>query len=143
MHPVRTTFTVGADTPEAMAARAVKYADAKSIKVKLTGELDLDLARVRAIRAARPDVWLGVDGNQGFRSANCRRWSADSASNACSLLEQPLPRGREADLEGFDSPIPIAATKACCRSTTCRAPSAASTSSTSSSTSAAASPKAC
>jgi L-alanine-DL-glutamate epimerase-like enolase superfamily enzyme len=25
------------------------------------------------------------------------------------VLEQPLPRGREADLEGFESPIPIAA----------------------------------
>jgi L-alanine-DL-glutamate epimerase-like enolase superfamily enzyme len=25
------------------------------------------------------------------------------------LLEQPLPRGQEAELEGFDSPIPIAA----------------------------------
>ena len=26
-----------------------------------------------------------------------------------SLLEQPLPRGREADLDGVDSPVPIAA----------------------------------
>ena len=66
VHPVRTTLTVSADTVEAMTARAVKYATAKAIKVKLTGELDLDLARVRSIRAARPDVWLGVDANQGY-----------------------------------------------------------------------------
>jgi hypothetical protein len=34
--------------------------------VKLTGELDLD-PRPRALDpAARPDVWLGVDANQGY-----------------------------------------------------------------------------
>jgi L-alanine-DL-glutamate epimerase-like enolase superfamily enzyme len=65
VHPVRTTLTVSADTVEAMTARAVKY-NTKAIKVKLTGELELDLARVRSIRAARPDVWLGVDANQGY-----------------------------------------------------------------------------
>ena len=70
VRPVRTTLTVSADTVEAMTARAVSYADAKAIKVKLTGELDLDLARVRSIRAARPDVWLGVDANQGYSLGN-------------------------------------------------------------------------
>ncbi|HVJ70045.1 MAG TPA: dipeptide epimerase, partial [Sphingomicrobium sp.] len=54
--PLRTTFTLGADDPEVMAAGATGYAGAKSIKVKLTGELELDIARVKAIRAARPDV---------------------------------------------------------------------------------------
>lgn len=44
------------------------YARARLIKVKLTGELALDLARVDAIRDARPDVWLGVDGNCGQRA---------------------------------------------------------------------------
>src|SRR6185295_17176469 len=66
VHPVRTTLTVSADTVEAMTARALKYAHAKAIKVKLTGELDLDLARVRSIRAARPDVWRGVDATRGY-----------------------------------------------------------------------------
>jgi L-alanine-DL-glutamate epimerase-like enolase superfamily enzyme len=49
-----------------MAQAAVGYAQARAIKIKLTGDTALDLARVAAIRAARPDVWLGVDGNQGF-----------------------------------------------------------------------------
>ena len=66
LKPLVTTFTLGADEPEVMAEGARNYADARAIKVKLTGELDLDIARVRAIRAARPDVWLGVDANQGF-----------------------------------------------------------------------------
>ncbi len=106
--PIVTTFTVSADTPEAMAAVARGYAQAKSIKVKLTGELDLDLARVAAIRAARPDVWMGVDGNQGFSRGDLEALVEGLAPHGVSLLEQPLARGREADLEGFRSPIPIA-----------------------------------
>lgn len=106
--PIVTTFTIGADTPEAMAAKAISYAGARSIKVKLTGELDLDLARVAAICAARPDVWLGVDGNQGFARADLEALTAALAEHRVALLEQPLPRGAEAELEGFRSPVPIA-----------------------------------
>ena len=106
--PLRTTFTLGADTPSAMAERARRYGEALSIKVKLTGELELDIARLRAIRAARPDVWLGVDGNQGFTRAQLDRLVAVLEDTAVSLLEQPLARGREADLDGFASPVPIA-----------------------------------
>lgn len=106
--PVRTTFTVSADTPERMAARATGYRQAKAVKVKLTGELDLDLARVAAIRAARPDVWLGVDGNQGFARGDLETLIAGLCTHDVALLEQPLPRGREAELEGLKSPIPVA-----------------------------------
>lgn len=105
---LRTTFTLGADTPERMADGARNCAEAKSIKIKLTGDLDLDLARVRAIRRARPDVWLGVDGNQGFVIDQLAMLAGALDDLGVSLLEQPLARGREADLEGFASPIPIA-----------------------------------
>jgi L-alanine-DL-glutamate epimerase-like enolase superfamily enzyme len=107
-HPLRTTFTLGADTPEIMAEGARRYADAKSIKVKLTGELELDIARVKAIRAARPDVWLGVDGNQGFVVDQLDELVAVLEEQQVSLLEQPLARGREADLYGYQSQVPIA-----------------------------------
>jgi L-alanine-DL-glutamate epimerase-like enolase superfamily enzyme len=109
VRPVRTTLTVSADTVEAMTARAVKYANARAIKVKLTGELDLDLARVRSIRAARPDVWLGVDANQGYSLGMLPALVRGLCEQRVLLLEQPLPRDREADLQGFDSVIPIAA----------------------------------
>jgi len=106
--PLRTTFTLGADEPEVMAAGAVRYAGAKSIKVKLTGELELDIARVRAIRSARPDVWLGVDGNQGFVIDQLDRLVASLQEEQVSLLEQPLARGHETELYGYKSPVPIA-----------------------------------
>jgi len=106
--PIVTTFTISADTPEAMAATALRYAQAQSIKVKLTGELALDLARVAAIRAARPDVWLGVDGNQGFVRGDLDALVEGLLPHRVSLLEQPLARGAEADLDGYRSAIPLA-----------------------------------
>ena len=107
--PLVTTFTLGADDPQVMAEAARGYAEAKAIKLKLTGELGLDLARVQAVRAARPDAWIGVDANQGFARRDLDRLVEGLVAQRVLLLEQPLPRGREADLEGFDSPIPIAA----------------------------------
>lgn len=107
--PLRTTFTIGADDPAHMAAKACAHAQARSIKVKLTGDLDLDIARVAAIRAARPDVWLGVDANQGFVAADLDALVAAMVAARVSLIEQPLPRGQDAMLEGLDSPIPLAA----------------------------------
>ncbi len=107
--PLRTTFTVGADEPAKMAEEATAWRQARSIKVKLTGELDLDIARVHAIRAARPDVWLGVDANQGFKIGDLDALVAAMVAAEVSLIEQPLARGREADLDGYDAPIPLAA----------------------------------
>ncbi|WP_029013413.1 dipeptide epimerase [Niveispirillum irakense] len=106
--PLRTTYTLGADTPEAMAQGAVNYADARAIKIKLTGDLPLDMARVEAIHAARPDAWLSVDGNQGFTIDQLDPLVTTLRAAGVALLEQPLARTRDADLEGYKCPIPVA-----------------------------------
>jgi L-Ala-D/L-Glu epimerase len=107
--PLVTTFTLGADDPAVMAAGARKYAQARCLKLKLTGDLDLDIARVRAVRAARPDVWMGVDANQGYGINSLDSLVGALIPADVMLLEQPLKRGCEADLDGFKSRIPIAA----------------------------------
>jgi len=104
-----TTFTLGAESPETMAAGARRYAAARALKLKLTGDLELDRARVRAVRAVRPDVWLGVDANQAYRIGELPRLIEVLVETRVELIEQPLARGREADLEGLESPIPLAA----------------------------------
>ena len=126
-----------------MAAKAVEYAQAKSLKLKLTGELPLDAERVRAVRKARPDAWMGVDANQGFTPASLTALMPDLVACKVKLVEQPFARGREADLDGLPLPDPgrRRRERAGARRTSSRW-SAASTSSTSSSTSAAASPRA-
>lgn len=107
--PLVTTFTLGADDPAAMAAGARKFSQARSLKLKLTGDLKDDIERVRAVRAARPEVWMGVDANQGYGIDSLGQLMDVLESANVSLLEQPLKRGREADLDGFKSRIPIAA----------------------------------
>lgn len=107
--PLITTFTLGADAPEKMVAGARKYSQARSLKLKLTGELAVDIERVRAVRAARPEVWLGVDANQGYGIDTLPKLIDTLVAAKVSLIEQPLRRGREADLDGFDCPIELAA----------------------------------
>jgi L-alanine-DL-glutamate epimerase-like enolase superfamily enzyme len=107
--PLVTTFTLGADEPATMAAGARKFAQARALKLKLTGDLKDDIERVRAVRTARPEVWMGVDANQGYGIDSLGSLMGVLESANVSLLEQPLKRGREADLTGFKSKIPIAA----------------------------------
>jgi L-alanine-DL-glutamate epimerase-like enolase superfamily enzyme len=104
-----TTYTIGAGDPAAMAAKAVEYAEARSIKLKLTGDVAQDIERVRAVRKARPDVWLAVDANQGFNPDSLESMMPALVAGRVKLLEQPFARGRERDLEGLRSVIPIAA----------------------------------
>ena len=107
--PLVTTFTLGADYPPAMAEGARKYALAQALKVKLTGDLELDIERVEAVREARPEVWIGVDANQGYTMAALGPLISALVEANVAQLEQPLARGHEADLGNFDSPIPIVA----------------------------------
>jgi L-alanine-DL-glutamate epimerase-like enolase superfamily enzyme len=107
--PLLTTFTLGADDPSVMVAGARKYAQARALKLKLTGDLAADIERVKAVRAARPEVWMGVDANQGYTVDKLDSLLAVLVAANVMLLEQPLKRGREADLDGFKSPIPVAA----------------------------------
>jgi len=97
--PLLTTFTVSANEPAAMAEVARSYAGTRAIKLKLTGDLAADIERVHRVRAARPEVWLGVDANQGYKRDTLDRL----------LPEQPCQRGEEAELDGIDHTIPIAA----------------------------------
>lgn len=108
--PLVTTFTLSAESPEKTAADAAALAAARAVKLKLTGDdPDLDAARVRAARAARPDVWLTVDGNQGFTPERLERLMPTLVEAGVGLLEQPFPRSRDAWMEELRSPIPTAA----------------------------------
>jgi len=106
--PRITTYTIGANAPEQMAAEALAFADAKALKLKLTGE-PADSVRVSAVRAARRDVWLGVDANQGFTRTSLAHLMPTLTAARVQLIEQPFPIGKESELDQFDSPIPIAA----------------------------------
>ena len=86
--PLPTSFTIGIDTPEAMAAAATAIPNFSVIKLKLGSEDDA--ARVAAIRRARPDAKIRVDANAA--------WTADEAIRE---IERLLPY----DLEMVEQPV--------------------------------------
>jgi L-Ala-D/L-Glu epimerase len=86
-----TSWTVWLGDPDDMARRAERAAPRfKRLKLKLGGRDGLDLERVRAVRAAAPDVPLQVDVNE--------YWTLDEALELLPQMEieyceQPLPAG--------------------------------------------------
>ncbi|WP_407353624.1 dipeptide epimerase [Luteimonas sp. R10] len=109
VRPLLTTFTVGADDPRVMAEHAAAHAGARALKLKLTGEAELDGARVRAVRKRCPDAWIGVDANQGYDAGSLPALLPVLLEAKVSLLEQPCRRGHEADLDGIERVLPFAA----------------------------------
>jgi L-alanine-DL-glutamate epimerase-like enolase superfamily enzyme len=104
-----TAFTLGADDPDTVAAGARAYAQALRLKLKLDGDVDADIARIAAVRSARPDAWLAVDANQAYTLATIEPLIGALVKHEVSLLEQPFARGREADMDDLDCPVDVAA----------------------------------
>ena len=110
--PVTTVFTIGIEkTPEEMAAKAAAAAEYPVLKIKLDGHLPVE--RLTAIRAARPDADLVVDANQGWNFELLKEVLPACARLNLGMIEQPLPRGDDDVLEGFESPITLAADESC------------------------------
>lgn len=106
--PLITAFTLSAEAPEAMARRALTFPAPRAVKLKLLGD-GQDAHRVLAVRQALPEVWLGVDANQGFTPASLATLLPTLLQADVQLVEQPLPVGQEAALTGLRFPIPLAA----------------------------------
>lgn len=102
-----TAVTVSLDTPDAMAAAALKVADAPLIKVKLSAEDPA--ARLAAVAQAAPDAALIVDPNEGWTFDILRGLEDQLSRLNIALVEQPLPAGEDAALEGYAPPFPICA----------------------------------
>jgi len=106
--PLRTTCTIGVAAPEAMGRRAVTLSAARALKLKLNGD-GQDAQRIRAVRAARPDVWLGVDANHGFDLPGLAGLAATLVDCDVRLVEQPLTVGQEDELRELGFPVPLCA----------------------------------
>jgi L-alanine-DL-glutamate epimerase-like enolase superfamily enzyme len=110
--PIETVFTIGLeDTPEQMAAKATAAADISLFKVKLGA--DRPVERIAAIREARPEARMVVDVNQGWDFAELKRYAPELQALGVSMLEQPLPRGGDAALEGYEPPLPLCSDESC------------------------------
>ncbi len=110
--PVHTVFTIGLEAePAQMADGAAAATDISLLKVKLNN--DRPVERIAAIREARPDARLVVDVNQGWSFAELREYGPAIGELGVEFIEQPLPRGGDEELEGYDSPVPLCADESC------------------------------
>jgi len=109
---VETVFTIGLEaTPEEMAAKAAAAGDLTLFKVKLGN--DRPVERIAAIRGARRDARMIVDVNQGWNFAELQRYAPELHALGVLMIEQPLPRGGDAELAGFKAPVPLCADESC------------------------------
>jgi len=105
--PVTTAYTLSLGDPAAMAAAAARAAERPLLKVKLGGEGDDE--RIHAVRRAAPGATLIVDANESWTEVTLVRNLVACAAAGVALIEQPLPAGADAALEGLDSPVPLCA----------------------------------
>jgi L-alanine-DL-glutamate epimerase-like enolase superfamily enzyme len=105
--PFVTAFTLSLGAPEAMASEARKQADRPLLKIKL-GTQD-DEARMRAVRDAAPFARIIVDANEGWAQDNLVRHLAIASELGISLIEQPLPAGKDAALAQIQRQVPVCA----------------------------------
>jgi L-alanine-DL-glutamate epimerase-like enolase superfamily enzyme len=109
--PLTTAYTISLGAPEIMAQSAAKAAGRALLKVKLGG--GDDRARILAVRSAAPKSELIVDANEGWTPADLAANLAACAEAGVTLIEQPLPAGRDDALAsrhaGLARPIPVCA----------------------------------
>lgn len=111
--PLVTAFTISLDEPavmQAAAERAVRRGFSL-LKLKLTGEGDTE--RVAAVRVGAPDVRLTVDANESWTGRDVAAEAAALVPFGVELIEQPVAAGRDALLDGVQSPIPLGADESC------------------------------
>jgi L-Ala-D/L-Glu epimerase len=110
---LQTAFTISLGDPETMEADAAKAAARGFglLKLKLTGEGDRE--RVAAVRKGAPDARLIVDANESWGGLDIEAEAAALAVLGVEMIEQPVPVGQDALLEGVTSPVPFLADESC------------------------------
>jgi L-Ala-D/L-Glu epimerase len=105
--PCVTAFTISLGPAEAMATATAKAAHRPLLKIKLGG--DGDGARIAAIRRAAPHSELIVDANEAWTPDNFAQNLAACADAGVTLVEQPLPAGKDDALARIKRPLAVCA----------------------------------
>ncbi|WP_375788968.1 N-acetyl-D-Glu racemase DgcA [Bradyrhizobium sp. Pha-3] len=105
--PRTTAYTISLGTSEAMAEATAKAAHRALLKIKLGG--DRDAARIAAVRKAAPASELIVDANEAWTDDNLAANLAACADAGVTLIEQPLPAGKDEALLRIKRPVAVCA----------------------------------
>jgi L-alanine-DL-glutamate epimerase-like enolase superfamily enzyme len=90
-----------------MASATAKAAHRPLLKIKLGG--DGDEARIAAVRKAAPESELIVGANEAWTPDDLEQNLAACANAGVTLVEQPLPAGRDEALARIKRPIAVCA----------------------------------
>lgn len=106
----RSVLTIGIGTPDEM-AEVARTLDSNRIKVKLDATTPVE--RLAAVRKVRPKEEIIVDVNQGWSFDQLVEVAPQLAELGVAMIEQPLPRGGDEALEGYQPPVPLCADESC------------------------------
>lgn len=111
LEPVVTCLTIGL-CGEADTRRKAREAMGYEV-LKLKVDAGQHLERVRIVREEQPAARLLVDANQAWSRALLEKLLPELSAYGVELVEQPVPRGEDATLDGLDSSVPLAADESC------------------------------
>ncbi|MDH3458819.1 MAG: dipeptide epimerase [Gemmatimonadota bacterium] len=109
--PLTTAYTISLDEPVAMGTAARAEAHRPLLKLKLTGERDLD--RVAAVRDAAPNTRIIADANEAWTPSHFAELARPLAELGVEMIEQPFPADRDDALLDVERPLLVAADEAC------------------------------
>ena len=110
--PVTTALTLSLGDPGTMEMAARAAAARPLLKLKLGGDGG-DRDRVAAVRRGAPAERLIVDANEAWGGLDIEAEAAALALLGVELIEQPVPAGEEARLDGVRARVPFAADESC------------------------------
>lgn len=102
-----TAYTISLGEPGVMEAAACAAGGYELLKLKLSGEDDVD--RVAAVRRGAPHARLIVDANEAWGGQDIERLAYAMAALRVELIEQPVPHGQDALLDHVRSAVPLCA----------------------------------
>jgi L-alanine-DL-glutamate epimerase-like enolase superfamily enzyme len=108
--PLETDLTIGIDSPENMAQKAIQFKNdgVRIIKVKLGKQASADVERIRQIRAAvGKDILLRVDANQGWSFDEALQTLQQMAPFDIQFCEQPMRYWEDARLPELRRAVPV------------------------------------
>ena len=109
--PVLTAHTIGPGS-EADVRRKIRAArHLPLLKLKADARRHVDMARYA--REEHPSARLVIDANQAWSRELLERVLPELQALGVELIEQPVERGTDAQLDGLVSPIPLAADESC------------------------------
>lgn len=109
--PVVTAYTLGLASDDDTRRKAREARQYPLLKLKVDAGRHVDLVRI--VREEHPRARIVVDANQAWDRGLLERVEPELRDLGVELIEQPVPRGEDAALDGCRGVLPLAADESC------------------------------